>query len=73
MDVFFTKLKQGEDFGRVHMANCVCLAKRLRVDTLKAIAKQFGNQIRKTIFGSVNTSHGAHIKRGMRRSKGYLS
>jgi hypothetical protein len=39
---FVSKLKQGEDFGRVHMVNSVCLATRVRVDILKVIAKQFG-------------------------------
>ena len=40
-NTFVTKKKGGEDFGRVHIANSVCLATRVRVDILRAIAKQF--------------------------------
>jgi hypothetical protein len=43
------KLKQGEDFARIHMANSICLATWDRVDILKAIAKQFGNPSGETI------------------------
>ena len=43
-NAFVTKKKGGEDFGRLHIANSVCLATRVRVDILRAIAKQFGGE-----------------------------
>jgi hypothetical protein len=43
-NTFVTKKKGGEDFGRVHIANSVCLATRVRVNILRAIAKQFGGE-----------------------------
>ena len=41
-NTFVAKKKSGEDFGRIHIANSVCLATRVRVDILRAFAKQFG-------------------------------
>jgi hypothetical protein len=43
-NTFVTKKKGGEDFGRVRIANSVCLATRIRADTLRAFAKQFGGE-----------------------------
>ena len=61
---FVSKIKQGEDFGRTHMANSVCLATRVRVDILKAIARQFGNQNGETMYVSAFTSRPVlHIKK----------
>ena len=40
---FAAKKKVGEHFGRIHLTNCVNLATRVRVDILRAIAKQFGS------------------------------
>jgi hypothetical protein len=60
---FVTKLKQGEDFGRVHMANSVCLATRVRVDIMKAIAKQFGNQNEAMYVSAYNSRPVLHIKK----------
>ena len=61
---FVAKLKQGEDFGRVHMANSVCLATRVRVDILKAIAKQFGGKNGESMFVSAYNSRPVlHIKK----------
>ena len=62
---FVSKLKNGEDFGRIHLANSVCLATRVRVDILKAIAKQFSKPEGETMFVSAYTSRPVlHIKRG---------
>ena len=62
---FVNKLKNGEDFGRIHMANSVCLATRVRVDILKAIAKQFSNPEGETMYVSAYTSRPTlHIKSG---------
>jgi hypothetical protein len=33
--------KRGEDFGKIHVANSVCLATRVRSNILRSIAKQF--------------------------------
>jgi hypothetical protein len=41
-NTFVAKKKAGEDFGRIHITNSVCLATRVRVDLLRAFAKQFG-------------------------------
>ena len=41
-NTFVAKKKAGEDFGRIHIANSVSLATRVRVDILRAFAKQFG-------------------------------
>ena len=61
---FVAKIKKGEDFGRIHMANSVCLATRVRVDILKAITKQFGNQNGETMYVSAYTSRPVlHIKK----------
>ena len=38
---FVAKIKAGEDFGRVHIANSVTLGTRVRVDIMKAIVQQF--------------------------------
>ena len=38
---FVARIKAGEDFGRVHIANSVTLGTRVRVDILKAIVQQF--------------------------------
>jgi len=43
---FAEKKKQGADFGRLFIANCVNLATRVRVDVLKALARKIsGDQI----------------------------
>jgi hypothetical protein len=47
---FKAKLKQGEDFGRVLVAN---LPTRVKVDILKALVKQFCNPNRETVYISV--------------------
>ena len=47
---FKAKFKQGEDFGRVLRAN---LPTRVKVDILKAIAKQFCNPNGETVYISV--------------------
>ncbi len=62
---FLNKLKNGEDFGRIHVANSVCLGTRVRVDILKAIAKQFSNPEGETMYVSAYTSRPTlHIKSG---------
>ena len=38
---FVAKIKAGEDYGRVHIANSVTLGTRVRVDIMKAIVQQF--------------------------------
>jgi hypothetical protein len=38
---FVEKMKKGEQFGKLHIANSVTLATRVRVEILRAIAKQF--------------------------------
>ena len=61
--MFVTKLKGGEDFGRVHIANSVCLATRVRVDILKAVAKQFAEPNGNTMYvSSYSTRPMLHIK-----------
>jgi hypothetical protein len=41
-NTFVIEKKAGDDFGRIHIANSVCLATRVRIDILRAFAKQFG-------------------------------
>ena len=40
-NTFVEKKKGGVDFGKIHIANSVCLATRVRVDILRVIARQF--------------------------------
>ena len=62
--LFVSKMKSGEDMGKIHMANSVCLATRVRVDILKAIAKQFSST-ENTMYVSAYTSRPVlHAKRG---------
>ena len=63
--LFVSKMKSGEDMGKIHMANSVCLATRVRVDILKAIAKQFSSKDEKTMYVSAYASRPVlHEKRG---------
>jgi hypothetical protein len=63
--LFVAKLKSGENFGKVHMANSVCLATRIRVDILKTIARQFSTPDKETMYVSAYTSRPClHIKTG---------
>jgi hypothetical protein len=41
---FAEKKKQGSDFGRIFIANCVNLATRVRVDVLKSLARKISDQ-----------------------------
>jgi hypothetical protein len=41
---FVAQLKDGEDFGRIHMVNSVCLATWVRVDILKALQNSSQSQ-----------------------------
>ena len=62
---FVSKLKGGMDLGKVHMANSVCLATRVRVDILKAIAKQFSNPEGDQMYVAAYSSRPVlHIKSG---------
>ena len=54
--MFVEKRKAGQDFGRVYMANCVTLATRVRIDLMKAIAKQFGGKDDQEMYVSAFTS-----------------
>jgi hypothetical protein len=54
--LFVAKMKSGEDFGKIHIANSVCLATRIRVDILKAIARQFSDPDKETMYVSAYTS-----------------
>ena len=66
---FVEKKKAGEDFGKLHMANSVCLATRVRVDILKAIAKQFSSADGETMYVSVYSSRPVlHVREGDSRS-----
>ncbi len=61
----FVEKKAGEDFGKMHMANIVCLATQVRVDILKAIAKQFSRTDGDTMYVSVYSSRPVlHIREG---------
>ena len=63
--LFVAKLKGGADLGRVHMANSVCLATRVRVDVLKAFAKQFSNPEGEQMYVAAYSSRPVlHIKSG---------
>ena len=63
--LFVAKMKSGEDMGKIHMANSVSLATRVRVDILKAISKQFSSTDEKTMYVSAYTSRPVlHEKRG---------
>jgi hypothetical protein len=63
--LFVAKMKSGEDMGKIHMANSVCLATRVRVDILKAMAKQFSSTDEKSMYVSAYTSRPVlHEKRG---------
>jgi hypothetical protein len=58
-------MKSGEDFGKIHIANSVSLATRIRVDILKAIARQFSDPVKETMYVSAYTSRPVlHIKKG---------
>ena len=54
--MFVEKRKAGQDFGRVYMANSVTLATRVRVDIMKAIAKEFGGKDDLEMYVSAYTS-----------------
>ena len=56
LKMFVEKRKAGQDFGRVYMANCVTLATRVRVDLMKAIAKQFGGKDDQEMYVGALTS-----------------
>ena len=53
---FVTMKKGGMDFGRTHISNCVCLATRVRVDILRAMAKQFGEEGGEEMYVSAYSS-----------------
>jgi hypothetical protein len=62
-NTFVTKKKEGEEFGRVHIANSVCLATRIRVDILRAFAKQYGEEGGRVMYVSAYSSRPVlHIK-----------
>ena len=62
-NTFVAKKKGGEDFGRVHIANSVSLATRIRVDILRAFAKQFGEEGDEEMYVSAYSSRPVlHIK-----------
>ena len=62
-NTFATKKKNGEDYGRIHIANSVCLATRVRADILRAIAKQMAPESGEDMFVSAYNSRPVlHIK-----------
>ncbi len=71
-NTFVTKKKGGEDFGRLHIANSVCLATRVRVDILRAFAKQFGGDGGDDMYVSAYSSRPVlHIKERNRTQRPY--
>jgi hypothetical protein len=56
-NAFVAKKKSGEELGRIHIANSVCLATRVRVDILRAYAKQFGVEGVEEMYVTAYNSH----------------